>query len=212
MSARSDRASSLHPSALTHEGDVGRLTSPGAELPVSIAAKQGDTLMLTLLIKVEADLHALPEPVLLECTSSRGLVRFHGQAVLEQGDVIRFHVVDEPEVVQRRRFVRVLAPQPVSLSGAEGAFIGAHTVNVSGGGMLLSGADRLDVGDLLRFRLHLPGGELPVMGTARVVRATEGGQRAVVFESISDEARERLIHFIFDRLRAARARTRALET
>jgi hypothetical protein len=194
-----------------HEGDVGRLSAPGAEVPVSIAAQEGDALLLSLLIKSTADLQELPEPVLLECTSSRGLLRFHGHAQIEQGDVVRFHVVEEPEVVQRRRFVRVMAPQPVALSGDGGRKIGAHTVNVSGGGMLLTGADGLQIGDVLRFRLHLTPGELPVQGTARVVRAGDDAQRAVVFETISEEARERLIHFIFERMRAARARTRDQE-
>jgi c-di-GMP-binding flagellar brake protein YcgR len=73
--------------------------------------------------------------------------------------------------------------------------------------MLLRAADGLDVGAKINFRLELDG-ELPIEGRARVVRADGDTQRAVVFDEIADAERQRLIHFIFGRQRAALARTR----
>jgi PilZ domain len=195
-------------------------TSSGEQWPVRVAGPEGGDLMLVLLVEPdEADrgqhkalLEADPsEPSTLEFTSEYGVARFSGDAVLEEHDLVRFHVHDSPEVVQRREFVRVQAPQPVVLAIAGSATIGSsYSVDVSGGGMLLSGPETLRLEDNVRFRLHLSADTPPIKGRARVVRVASGGQRALVFEQISKQDRERLIHFIFDRQREARARTRDL--
>jgi c-di-GMP-binding flagellar brake protein YcgR len=150
-------------------------------------------------------------PSTLEFTSEFGVARFSGDAVLEDHDLVRFHVHESPEVVQRREFVRVQSPQPVVIAVTGSSTIGsAYAVDVSGGGMLLSGPETLHLDDRIRFRLHLSADSPPIKGRARVVRDAGAGQRALVFEQISKHDRERLIHFIFDRQREARARTRDL--
>ena len=83
-----------------------------------------------------------------------------------------------------------------------------HAVDVSGGGMLLRGLEQLRDGEVVRFSLDLGPDTPPLDGRARVVRIDEEGHRGLVFEAISGAERQRLIHFIFDQQRVARAKTR----
>jgi c-di-GMP-binding flagellar brake protein YcgR len=198
------------PAAPLAEGEHGQLTGPaGQHWPVQVTEHHGDVLMLVLLAESgELDAEAA-QSLTLECTSDHGVARFPGRAVLEEHDLVRFHVHDAPEVVQRREFVRVRAPQPVVIAVSGSATIGGtYAVDVSGGGMLLNGPEALALDDSIRFRLHLDADAAPIRGKARVVRCLGGSQRALVFEQISKQDRDRLIHFIFERQREERARTR----
>jgi hypothetical protein len=186
------------------------LTTPvGERVPVRVFERGSDLLMLVMMLESGEQLHGDPaEPLLLEYESVRGLVRFHGEAQLDGSDLIRFHVHDEPEVLQRREFVRVDAAQPVVIATEDGDVpVATHAIDISGGGMLLSGPGILDIDTKVRFRLDLGPAEPPIDGLARVVRATENGRRALMFEEISRADRQRLIHFVFDRQREARAKT-----
>jgi hypothetical protein len=205
---------------LAARADHARLRTPsGEQWPVRVAGPEGEDLMLVLLVKPDtagAPEHPplkgeSPEPLTLEFTSDYGVARFCGEVVLENRDLVRFRIHTAPEVVQRREFVRVRSPQPVVLAVTGTGTIGsAYAVDVSGGGMLLNGAETLMLGDKIRFRLHLDAQSPAIKGRGRVVRVADGGQRALAFEQISQQDRERLIHFIFDRQREARARTRDL--
>jgi hypothetical protein len=191
-------------------GHEGKLTAAGHEtMPVRVFERGSDVLMLVVLLDADSGVEPeRTEPVLLEYSSAQGLVRMHGEARLEQRDLIRFSAAEPPEVLQRREFVRIDAPQPVELTDPTGTPIATHAVDISGGGMLLRGLEQLDEGERLRFRLDLEPGEPPLDGRARVVRIDEEGHRGLVFEAISSTERQRLIHFIFDRQRVARAKTR----
>lgn len=191
-------------------GHQGRLTTPvGEHVPVRVIERPGNTLMLVVLLAADESLAPEPiEPMLLEYTSAHGLVRLRGQAELEDRDLLRFSAAEAPEIVQRREFVRIEGDQPVVVDTQDGGgAVKTYAIDVSGGGMLLSQADRVEVGARIRFRLELDG-EQPIEGRARVVRGEGEEQRAVVFEQIDEADRQRLIHFIFDRQRAALARTR----
>ena len=197
------------------EGSNAKLKAgDGTNLPVQISRRDGDVLMLVLLAKSDgvelgSGQAATGEPLMLECTSDHGIVRFPGDAELEGRDLVRFRVRDVPEIEQRREYVRVRAPRQVVLAvSGTGTIDSAYSLDLSGGGMLLSGPDTLQIDDHIRFRLHLDSTSQPIRGRGRVVRASGENQRAVVFEEISRQDRERLIHFIFDRQREARARTR----
>jgi hypothetical protein len=200
------------PPGLLAGGEHGKLTSPGGEAwPVRVARGEGDVLMLVLLVEGERPAPEQVGSLTLECTSKHGLARFQGEAVLEEQDLVRFSIRDSAEVEQRREFVRVQSPQQVILAvtGSD-AIENAYSVDLSGGGMLLNGPETLRLDDNIRFRLHLDAGAEPIKGRARVVRCAGDGQRAIVFERISRADRDRLIHFIFDRQREARAKTRDL--
>jgi c-di-GMP-binding flagellar brake protein YcgR len=131
-----------------------------------------------------------------------------GTAVRIEGDLVRFTVDGQPQIVQRRQFVRVIAPQPVTLDDDDGWVSDTRSLNISGGGMLVSGPAALDLDREIRFAISLGEELAPVTGLGRVVRAASDQQRAIVFEQIRQGDRERLIHFIFDRQRAALAITR----
>jgi len=194
-------------------GKQGKLTTPvGSHIPVRVYERSGDYLMLVLMLDAGDELSQdVVEPLLLEYVSPRGLVRFHGQAVLQERDLVRFDVSAAPEVTQRREFVRVPAVQKVEVAKAQGGrtdgdAIDAHAIDVSGGGMLVSGADSLPLGAHVRFSLHLGPGLAPIEGNAQVVRAADEGKRALVFDQISRTDRQRLIHFVFERQREALAK------
>jgi hypothetical protein len=199
------------PVTLIPAGHQGKLSTPGRDaVPVRVFERGSDVLMLVVLLDADTGLEPAPtEPMLLEYSSGHGLVRVCGEATMEARDLIRFAPAAPAEVLQRRDFVRIDAGQPVALNDAlEGSAVEAHAVDISGGGMLLHGLDDFDEGERVRFTLALAPGEPPIHGTARVVRIEGKSRRGVVFEAISSSDRQRLIHFIFDRQRAARARTR----
>jgi PilZ domain-containing protein len=186
----------------------GKLRTPqGEELPVR-TFERGREVMLVVLVNVgdyqESD---RLESVDLEYTSARGLIKLHGEAVFEDHSLIRFRT-EEGAVEQRRSFVRVQTPHPVTLDVGEPPELRAHTVDLSGGGMLLSGADNVEPGEALAFSIGVGEGEPPVEGVARVVRVEADGKRALVFDDIDEYDRQRLIRFVFECMRHARARTR----
>jgi hypothetical protein len=193
-------------------GTEGKLTTPvGSRIPVRVYERSGDYLMLVLMIDAGDELSQdVVEPLLLEYVSPRGLVRFHGQAVIQERDLVRFDVSAAPEVTQRREFVRVPSAQTVEVAKdygvAAGDQINVHAIDISGGGMLLSGAEQLPLGTHVRFSLNIGTGSPPIEGNAQVVRAGDEGRRALVFEQISRVDRQRLIHFVFERQRDALAK------
>ena len=144
----------------------------------------------------------------MECACAHGIVRLRGEATLEDDDLVRFRVCELLEVLQRRRFFRVRTPQRVEVASSAGVR-DAYSVDISAGGMLLTGPDTLALGEELLFRLFLGADQAtPVEGQARVVRASADGRRAIAFEQIPRHEEERLIRFLFDRQRAERAFTR----
>ncbi len=192
-------------------GEQGRLTTPhGAQLPVRTYG-QGEDVVLVVLSDIDDSLLAEQlEPALLEYTSTRGVVRMKGEAVFEQRSLVRFHVRGDTEVIQRREFVRVHTPQQVLLGDPprDEDVPPAHTVDLSGGGMLLAGAENLRVGDAVRFRMRLGEQTATVGGVARVIRIHHDGKRALMFDQIDEADRQRLIRFVFQILRTAAAKTR----
>jgi hypothetical protein len=204
------------PSPISHDNVTllpgsgqGTLTTPsGEELPVR-TFERGEEVVLVVLVDIDGEPEGEPvDSADLEYTSRRGLVKLHGEAVFEDRSLIRFRPHGDAEILQRRDFVRVHTPHPVTLeSGEEGAYR-VHTVDLSGGGMLLAEADTLAVDQTIRFVISVGADQEPVEGLARVVRIREDGNRALMFEQISEHDRQRLIRFVFECMRNARARTR----
>jgi hypothetical protein len=186
----------------------GTLTTPaGQELPVR-TFERGEEVVLVVLVDVEDEREIEPvESADLEYTSVRGLVKLHGDAVFEDRSLIRFHPHGDAEILQRRDFVRVHTPHTVTLDSDDGERR-AHTVDLSGGGMLLADADALGPDQTIRFAMSVGADQAPIEGMARVVRIREDGKRALIFEQIAEHDRQRLIRFVFECMRAARARTR----
>jgi PilZ domain len=189
-------------------GTEGKLTTPaGTRIPVRVF-ERGDFLLLVLMLDDGEELgEGAAEPLVLEYVSPRGLVRFRGQAALQERDLVRFELSTEPEVTQRREFARVASLQDVVLAGeVSPRKIASKAIDLSGGGMLLSRAEGLEIDSIVRFSIDLGADAGVVEGRARVVRTDEEGRRALVFEEISKNDRERRIRFVFARQREALAR------
>lgn len=179
------------------------LLSDDSEIAVRVGAVDEDALTLAL---PRGEAPAIkPGLVLLEVKSGRGIMRMLGDGKPLDPTTMRLRVVDVLEVHQRRNFVRVRAPRPIVVeTGPDGPPIDSFALDLSGGGLLLAGPDYLEEGERMSLRLRLSRDGTPIEGSGRVVRVDDNGHRAVAFEEISDDDRERLIHFIFDRERAER--------
>ena len=188
-------------------GAFGRLLrGPGRDIAVEVVWKSGAELTLSVLAMGASFSFPAVEELVLECSSARGMTRLGGEASPAEGDRLRFVVHDAIEVEQRRRFVRVRISRPVRLAReADGAVSHTFALDLSGGGLLLAGPDRLRPGEHVNFRMRLEAGGPPIEGYARVVRVAGSGHPALTFDSIKPADRERLIHFIFDCERRARA-------
>jgi len=171
-------------------------------LPVYVAQRAGDVLLLVLILRSRGELSATdPRPARLEFATPRGLTRLRGQAVLQDRDLVRFDIEDEPDVLQRRDFVRVPVAQPVKVRIGEATeMLDAYALDISGGGMLLRAPRKLELGDQIDFELEIGAREKPIQGSARVVRVPGSELRGVAFEQLAE--RDRLIRFIFERQRA----------
>lgn len=146
----------------------------------------------------------------------RGLVTLEGEGTVEEHDLVRFRMEGAVEILQRRDFVRVrvvrpMAVAPVDEEGNVGEWIDTLTINLSGNGLLASGPDTLALDSEIRFRLRLVEGEAPLQGVGRVMRASDEGHRGIRILEMDEDARRRLVAFIFERERIARKMTRDAE-
>jgi hypothetical protein len=108
--------------------------------------------------------------------------------------------------VQRRDFVRVDASVAAVVhdGGPEGPGHEARAVNVSGGGLLLTGIGHLHVGDFAWVALDLGDGTAPIEALVTVVREDLTGARAVRIASISARDEQRIVRFSFVQQQRAR--------
>ncbi len=179
----------------------------GEALSVTIAPR-GDEMVLVLHVDPGTTLDKPDDELLLESITSRGLVRLRGTIERIGEDLARFSVFTEPELIQRREFVRVTAPQRVRLDDLCGVIVNAHSLNVSGGGMLVTARRAFEPDAELQFSLGLGAEEPPLQGVGQIVRCSQDNELGFVFTQISPQDRDRLIGFVFDRQRRALAFTR----
>ncbi|MGO9902000.1 MAG: PilZ domain-containing protein [Solirubrobacteraceae bacterium] len=190
-------------------GVPGQLTTgEGQTLSVSISTR-GKEMLLALFVSPGSLLDGQQEELVLESITSRGLMRVRGSVERVEQDLVRFQPSGDPDLIQRREFVRVTAPLRVTLDDLAGLVLDTHCVNVSGGGILVPRRELpLALETPLQFSLDLGPRQTPVVGTGKVVRAVEDDQLGILFTEISHLERDRLIRFLFDRQRRALAVTR----
>jgi c-di-GMP-binding flagellar brake protein YcgR len=143
--------------------------------------------------------------VAIQYTNRRGVCRIDGAAHRASG-VTLLHVdhTSKVQLIQRREFVRVDAMVPVTYKpiGITGWTAETTTVNVSGGGFMISGREGLRIDQIMEFTLMLDGdkepGALEVVGQVR--RETPGGL-GIEITQIEERERERLIRWVFARER-----------
>ena len=146
--------------------------------------------------------------VAIQYTTRRGVCRIDGVAHrTKEPGAIRVEHTGRVELIQRREYVRIDAMVPVTYMpmGPTGWTTETTTINISGGGFMISGSEGLRMGEDCTFMLHLDGereaGPLEVDGT--VVRETGGGL-GIQIAVIEEEERDRLIRWVFARERLSR--------
>lgn len=147
------------------------------------------------------------KPVSLEFTNRRGVCRILGNAkAVGGGSALRIDATGTIELIQRRDYVRVEAFVPVSYKpdGPDGWTATANTLDVSGGGFQIGGADGLRLGDMRRFTLELGEGEDDVHAVAAAVREAGDDAFGMRFVEILERDRQRLVRWVFARERLAR--------
>jgi hypothetical protein len=186
-----------------------RLTMPdGEHVPARVASRDGDELVILMMVVPQGRLGAAQHPeVIVEHAGERGPVLLAGAAVLEDSDLLRLRELHAVEMSQRREYVRVKMARSVMVSLAGGvAPVEACCVDLSGGGMLVTGLEHVPLRARIEFRLTGNPDGPPITGGGTVVRTDPDGKRAIVFDAITEGNRRRLIRFLFDRQREERRR------
>ncbi|GAC1323724.1 MAG: hypothetical protein NVSMB25_20410 [Thermoleophilaceae bacterium] len=188
--------------------DVFLLFDTGDPVSGRIDAVLGDTLMLAVPGDLRGPVRELEGDATVHFTNSRGVCRVVGSlcGFDREYERVRFDCTGEVRLIQRRQHVRVDAVIPVSYRAPGGVKVETHTLNISGGGFLVSEPRGLAVGSQTSFVLHL--GETdewqPLEVVGRAVRKTDGGALGISIEGISKLGQERLVRWVFGRERAAR--------
>jgi len=146
--------------------------------------------------------------VAIQYVTRRGVCRIDGVAHrTKEAGAIRVDYTGQVELIQRREFVRIDAMVPVTYQpmGATGWTAETTTINVSGGGFMISGREGLRMDEVCTFTLHLDGEREagPLECDGQVVRETAGGL-GISITMIDEDERERLIRWVFARERLSR--------
>lgn len=185
-----------------------RLPDSEKELEARVDDADDEHLTLVLSSPPEGSVDRLRDrPAVVEYTTPRGVYRLSG-AIAGRGDspdVLEVRRDGHDDHIQRRDFVRVEAVQPLQVTITDPLRGAAHTttLNVSGGGVLLTDPLGLPEGSEIDLELQIVPGDPPVRATGRVVRAVGDDAKGVQIETIAREDRERLVRFVTERERMA---------
>lgn len=173
----------------------------GERLPARVAKRDRDQLLVLVMVRFEPLSDQQLQQITLEHSDRKGVVQLGGTVTLEERELLRFENLQAIDVTQRREYVRVRASRPVHVM-LEGSSTptDARSIDLSGGGMLLSGLHHVRVGERIGFRLLTEregDSGSQITGTGTVLRSYPSGQAAIVFDAISEGDRRRLIKFLF---------------
>lgn len=186
--------------------DIVRLTIDGETLPYRVEWLQELALMLDPVEPPEGYEQPTDSgPATLSFTNPRGVYEALGEAMPGTAGtlMVRFEADSKPKLIQRRDFVRIDCDRParVTLDHPEGAATETRALNLSGGGALVERIEGASEGDQVWLTVDLGDGEPPIEARARVTRETPQGNKGLRIEHITESARERLIHFVFEEQR-----------
>jgi hypothetical protein len=170
-----------------------------------------ESMIIGLLVDPTIGVEPPTEPdAIIEFTGLRGLYRQKGSARfdVDGGQKVRFISTEEPELMQRRQFVRVPVNMSVKVSLKSGGWpLECDVVNLSGNGILIGRPDSgnpLDVGTLVWLSIPLFDGQDPITPRGMVVRDAGKGTRGVRFDHIGERDQERLVRFVMRQEREQR--------
>jgi len=203
------KAQAPAPVALPGRGENVTLSTPGGgRIPARVTEQGADWLLVAITVPTKPLTGAQLAALVLEYNSPRGRMRLQGSFAIDDPadpDLLRLTEPRSLEVLQERSYVRYEVARPVIVY-ATGGQTQTFTVDISGGGFQLAGPDTLKLGEEIRFQLSLEQGKPPISGSARVVRSTPQGRRAVEFTGIGEAERRRIVRFIFECQRDERRR------
>jgi hypothetical protein len=159
---------------------------------VSVGDSHVDVIPLDGPVSLPAGIDAWEATI--EWRAERGLARAAG-TLTDGAGVLRFQEMSEQLVMQRRSCVRVRCSVTVTAAGNGDNPILTETLDLSLGGMLLTRADSLRVGDDVRFVLAMSESET-FAGKGRIVRGTPFGHRAISFRGVTGTDERRLARFV----------------
>jgi len=181
-----------------------RLPYVGA-LPATVEATAPGLLTVALAVPDTRVNRLDGSEVAVEATSARGIQRFGGRLVLRgRSDVFDVEVGGDMERIQRREWARVEAVVPVRVRGIDENVGGdTSTLNISGGGVLITDPWNLPLGLDVRVELESEPGRPPIRALGRVVREAAKDKKGIRIDDIGRDDEERLVRLVRDRERAA---------
>lgn len=180
----------------------------GAPVPAQVEATDGEILTLVLSVRPAPGAPGWGDGrAIVEYTTRRGVHRAGGTVLVDpaQPEVLRLRHDGQPEVLQRRNFVRVDAVVPVQVKITDPLRGSAHTttLNVSGGGMLFRDPIGLPFGARVEVVVELAAGSAPVRAVGRIAREVSDEVKGMEIVEIGRDDRERLIRYVTERERMA---------
>jgi hypothetical protein len=140
----------------------------------------------------------------LEFVSDQGPCRVLGAAsVLGDGGRVRFDATGAPQLLLRSERVRAPVEMVIDVE-LGGEVLTGRTRDMRGAGVLIAGPLDVGLGDMIVYRLHLPGREKPIDGWGRIARIAEDGDVALSFEDMHPEDRAAVLLAVFEAQRGRR--------
>ena len=175
---------------------------------------EDDSVLVALVVSATEDALSLEAPdAVLEYTSLRGLYRQKGYASYSGhgGEKVRFVGDGQPELTQRREFVRVDVNMPVDVSLKEMPWpTSFDALNLSASGILLAGptagVTRLQLGTFLSMKIPLYDRKEAISVRGTVVREARRGSVGIRFDHINESDQERLVRYVMKCEREQRKR------
>lgn len=176
-------------------------------LPATVERSEPGGLVVVLAVADNRVARLSGQEVAVEATTPRGIQRFSGalQLVPNRPELLRVAVAGEGERIQRREWARVEAIVPITVTVIADSAAGGRTstLNVSGGGVLISDPWRLALGLDVRIEIEPAPDAQPIRALGRVVREAAIDQKGIRIDDLSREDEDRLVKFIRERERAA---------
>jgi len=181
-----------------------RLPHVGA-LPATVEGCAGGVVTAVLAVPDARVQRLAGAEVTVEWTTGRGIQRLLGKLELvpNRADLLRIAVHGDVERIQRRDWARVDAVVPVRVRGIDENVGGdTSTLNISGGGVLITDPWNLPLGLDVRIEIEAePGKTIRALG--RVVREAAKDKKGIRIDDIGRDDEERLVRLVRDRERAA---------
>lgn len=190
-----------------------RLGSAGT-FATQVDAVLEDRLLLVPIAKLAVERHRIIGLAAdAEVATPRGVWRAAGVVTsCDDGGRVEIGLAEDPKVDQRREHVRIESRLPgmiVAQSDGGRSALHTFTLDVSGAGVLVAGAGNEPIGTPVRLQVKLPDRILET--DAVIARRTPDGHVGLRFEGMSEQQREALVRWIFERQRLARAAERLRE-